>query len=378
MTLLTDPAQIDAEPAVHVLVIAVGRYPFLKDGDADQRLPEHGELGQLASPVPSGEALVDWLKSEFKPHSAPLKSIEVLSSPGGNFTDWNGAHVEVAPPTMANVRRTVKEWAARGDTSPNSVLMFYFCGHGLSNGEVHSLLLENFGDDADDPFNTGAIDIVAMMDGTRGKKATQQLFFLDACRSFKNSAFKKYGEARGQPIINGAALARLDVVEQAALWASKLGALAYGIPGKPSVFTSAMLHAMKGAGALQDEVDGSWVIAPEFLRLGINFIIQRMPGAPPEQYATLDRMAKNIKIHSLPGDPTVPVAVLCKPRERTRFAAFACSSGESRPVGAADPWHLDLGMDLYSFEADFEDIGKKSKKATPHPPYAIVSFDANP
>lgn len=379
MTLLTDPALIGAAPAVHILVIAVGRYPYLMGGDANEasRLPKHGQLGQLASPVPSAEAVVHWLQKEFTPHSAPLKSIEVLSSPDGSYTDWMGKPIQIEASTMPNVHRAIKEWAARGNASPGNVLMFYFCGHGVSNGDVHSLLLENFGDDHNDPFNTGAIDIARLMDGLRGKEATQQLFIIDACRTFNNPAFKDYGEFRGLPIISGSALARLDIVEQAALWATSLGALAYGIPGVPSVFTSAMLHAMKGAGALQDEDDGRWVIAPDVLRLGINFIIRRQLGADSIQYATLDRMVRNIKFHTLIDGPSVPVAVQCLPKERNISAAFKCSSGASRPVGVAEPWHLDLRLNPYSFEAEFEDIGKKTKDATPHPPYAIVMIDTN-
>jgi len=46
--------------STHALVIGVGRYPQLKDGDSTE-FPEHEEMGQLDSPPYSAVKFSKWL-----------------------------------------------------------------------------------------------------------------------------------------------------------------------------------------------------------------------------------------------------------------------------------------------------------------------------
>jgi hypothetical protein len=373
MTLLFNQTSSPAAPAVHILIVAVGRYPYLQDGARREMLP-NGGLGQLESPVPSAEALYRWIKTSFNPHKLPIGSIEVLASQGGTFLDEAGAAVAVEAPTLAKVRRAARAWAARANQHENNFTLFYFCGHGVSSGLVHSLLLEDFGKDVDDPFNTGALDAVQFMDGLRSKAAKSQLFLIDACRSVDYSTFSHLGELRGASIISAPPNTRLGIVEQACLWATALGALAYGKPGEPSVFMSAMLHAMQGGGAEQDRSDASWVIRPDMLKMSINHVIQRIPefAASDIQYATLERAVKGIPIHKLKGKPSVPVDVTCNPPSRNSMTAFTCSSGDERKEGTATPWYLDLKSDKYTFNATAVDIDSIQQDAVVHPPGITV------
>ena len=300
----------------------------------------------------------------------------MLASKGGTFLDDDGVAVQVESPTLTNVRRAARAWAGRADQHEDSFTIFYFCGHGVSTGILHSLLLEDFGEDTDDPFTTGAIDAVQFMDGVRDKEAKSQLFLIDACRIVDHTSFARFGEQRGAPIIPAPQNSRLGIVEQACLWATALGSLAYGRPGEPSVFMSAMLHAMRGGGAAQDMRDASWVIRPDMLKLSIDHIIQRIPEfADSEiQYATLDRMVKGISVHRLDGIPSVPVKVSCDPATRNSITAFTCSSGASRAVGPEAPWYLDLESDKYTFDAATADVQPVKKSALVHPPGTIVAF----
>lgn len=377
MTLLTNTGKKTSVPAVHVLVIAVSDYPYLDQGSSKRPLTPNGGLGQLKSPVASAEVLCRWLRSTFQPKKLPLGSIEVLCSAGGTFYDDQGQLISVSPPTMKNARKAISAWAARGDEHEDSFLILYFCGHGVSSGIVHSLLLEDFGNDKNDPFNTGAIDADGLMDGMRTKAACSQLFLFDACRTVEHSAFANFGGQRGAAIVSAPPNARLGIVEQACLWATSLGALAYGVPGQESVFMGALLHAMQGGGAMQDANDGRWVIQPDVLKRAIDHIIQRIPQFSTSglQFSVLDRMVRGFPVHALPGVPSVPVKVQCNPASRNSMTAFECSSGHKRPMGLSEPWYLDLPVDAYTFEAVAADAGTKKVPALPHPPYAIVSFD---
>jgi len=375
MTLIYSKAVGAKQPAVHVFVIGVGNYPYLEKGSKKTFRP-NGGLGQLGSPVASAQVFCQWLQQEFRPRKLELGSIEVLCSEGGTFEDATGKFRTVAAPTMANVRKAADMWMARGSAHEDNLLIFYFCGHGVSTGVVHSLLLEDFGKHKNDPFTTGAIDANAFMDGIRGAAANSQLFLLDACRKVSHTEFNNYGNVRGAPIISAVANTRLGVVEQAALWATSLGQLAYGVPNQPSVFMSAMLHAMQGGGALQDSDDGKWVIQPDVLKRAIDHIVQRQPEfAHSElQFASLERMSKGIAVHMLDGEPSVPVKVNCIPTSRNIHTEFQCSSGAKRKSGTPTPWHLDLTCNRYTFRA-IEGKAKKIKSALALPPYAVVTFD---
>jgi hypothetical protein len=379
MTLIRSSPLDKTTPAVHALVIGVAEYPYLSGG-SKKTLPSNGGLGQLASPGASAAAFCRWLQSSFRPPNLQLGSVEVLCSEGSTFVNEAAEAVEVARPTMRNVRKAAREWLARGDQQEQNFLLFYFCGHGVSSGLVQSLLLENFGKDAVDPFTTGAIDAEAFMDGARTAKATRQLFLIDACRSVGHAAFQQYGVQRGAPVISAAPHTRLGIVEQAALWATSLGSQSYGMPGQPSVFMSAMLHAMHGGGALQDPNDGKWVIQPDMLKRAIDHIIQRAPQFSNSglQFTSLERMVKGIPVHMLTGEPSVPVQVNCNPSSRNSVTEFRCSSGDRRAPGQPDPWHLDLTSDRYVFHAVSAGSGRKRKDVHPHPPYSIVSFDFTP
>jgi hypothetical protein len=376
MTLLTKKAKKPTEPAVHVLVIAVGNYPYLDQGSSKRGLIPNGGLGQLKSPITSAEVMCRWLQSAFRPKKLPLGSIEVLCSAGGKFQDDQGQEVAVSAPTMKNARKAIDSWAARGDEHEDNFLIHYFCGHGVSTGIVHSLLLEDFGHDKNDPFNTGAIDADGFMDGLRTKAARSQLFLFDACRTVEHSAFPNFGAQRGAAIVSAPPNARLGIVEQACLWATSLGAMAYGKPGQESVFMGALLHAMQGGGAMQDANDGRWVIQPDVLKRAIDHIIQRIPhfAASGSQYSALERMVRGFPVHALAGVPSVPVKVQCNPASRNSVTAFECSSGDKRPMGPPEPWHLDLPLNPYTFAAIAAE-GTTKIPAMPHPPFSIVSFD---
>jgi hypothetical protein len=376
MTLITQNKRDKSKPAVHVLVIGVSDYPYL-EGGSKQKNFENAGLGQLTSPSASARALCERLQSSFSPPGLPLGSIEVLCSSRTQFQNEAGEAVDVATPTLARVRKAAGGWVARGNEHEDNLLLFYFCGHGVSSGIVHSLLLEDFGRNSNDPFNTGAIDAESFMDGISATNATKQVFIIDACRTVGHAAFARYGEQRGAPVISAAAHGRLGVVQQAALWATALGSQAYGLPNTPSVFMSAMLHAMEGGGALQDPNNGQWVIQPDMLKRAIDHIVQRVPAFASAglQYATLDRMGQGIGVHQLAGVPSVPVKVNCNPTSRTSVTELHCSSGAQRGVGQTEPWYLDLVSDNYKFDAISAGTDEKSKMAYPNPPYTIVSFD---
>jgi len=334
-----------------------------------------GGLGQLSSPPLSATALCAWLLKDFAPKARQLGSIEVLSSGAAKFINEAGATVKVKPATLDNVRAAAEAWYARANANPDNLLMFYFCGHGVSSGDVHSLLLADFGAKPLDPFNSGAIDAEAFMDGLLSRcQARSQLFLLDACRTVDHQSFGSLGTQRGVPIVSGGAHNNLGTTQQACLWATQLGTPAFGRKGHESVFMEAMLKAMLGAGCMQDREGKSWVIQPDMLKHGIDVFVERAMGYEA-QWVTLDRMAKGFALHVLPGEPILPVKVICEPTPSLSARELRCSSGDVRPAGPPEPWYLDLPRSQYLFQSVAPGHGVVASK-TEHtsPPLTVVNL----
>lgn len=374
MTLLTHQRQFGHQPEVHALVIGVGDYRHLEGGNRRKLVPTGG-MGQLDSPPISAAKFCRWLINDMRPQGRVLGSVDVLCSGPAHFVDADGHQVTPDRATMRQVKKAAARWYAAAKSHPDNLAIFYFCGHGVSSGDVHSLLLEDFGADQLDPFNSGAIDAEAFMDGLRQNDARSQLFLLDACRTVDHQSFGHLGAQRGTPIISGAAHANLGTIHQAALWATALGLQAYGRTVQESLFMEAMLASMNGAGSMQDVNDGSWVIQPDMLKRGIDFLIQRTYGTQV-QYATLDRLVQGFAVHVLPGNPVVPVKVSCRPANKTDETELRCSSGDIRLAGPSHPWHLDLPHSSYTFEAVSGLRGVVDTKSShTAPPWTVVALD---
>lgn len=134
-------------PQTHVLIIGVGGYPHLKDGNQYNPQTASGRykgLGQLSCPAHSVRALYDAVIDLAADDRwvLPLGSVEVLAS------DFGGTDVQIGGevctrPTQAAIATAFGEWWDRCAVHPQNCAIFYFCGHGLKRAEQF-LLAEDF------------------------------------------------------------------------------------------------------------------------------------------------------------------------------------------------------------------------------------------
>jgi len=372
VTLLVDRPTQSGQAAVHVLIVAVGQYPHLVGGTG-KLFTLHGQMGQLSSPPVSARLVSDWLRRDFVPYNATLGSIDVLCSGEQEFFDDQDASVNVDSATLDNVREAAGRFYDRGNRSRDDTLVFYFCGHGVSSGEVHSLLTEGFGRLARDPF-ADAVDAGAFIDGMRTCRALNQLFLFDACRTVPQDYLLHLGSLRGLPLISGAVHANLGNSRQACLWASELGFPAYGRPNEATLFADALVAAMRGAAARCDPATFKWVIETQSLQEGINTFIRRSAGEY-RQFVTPGRMTMGFPLHVLDGFPIVPVQVICRPPERVSGLQLACIPGAHQFAGS--PWSLELKHGQYTVTATELATGAllSSQQCLAVPPSALVKLE---
>jgi hypothetical protein len=66
-------------PATHAIIIGVGRYPHLGNGDGPLT-PNHDGMGQLTSPPHSARAVARWLIRSLHDPAKPLADVALLVS----------------------------------------------------------------------------------------------------------------------------------------------------------------------------------------------------------------------------------------------------------------------------------------------------------
>jgi hypothetical protein len=366
-------------PATHAIVIGVGKYPHLIGGGKKQFAGAAG-MGQLKSPPQSARAVARWLIEGYSHPEKPLASVSLLlSEPAeSKFTfTANGKEktVKVASATITEVQPAIRAWRELGHENPDHLLLFFFCGHGIARAPYLSLLLADFGEAPVAPLD-GALDFRRFWLGMAECEAREQCYFVDACRVGSETLIKNEGFA-GRPIIESTGAPNTsDRVRQGPIFFSTLSdAPAYGKPGKPSLYTEALLEALSGAGS-GDEA-GPWRVRTTLLHDALGFLIkdasQRLE-AKITQIAPADELTP-IELNVIDA-PQIPVVISCKPAEKNSEATLICQKGafkkERKP--GKDSWILRLPVDTYDFIA--KTGTNETKKVIPiRPTYRRVDLD---
>lgn len=380
-----------AGPGTHALVIGVGRYPRLGGGDNAVANPDG--MMQLSSPPVSARALASWLLGEYRDVQKPLRSLSLLlseSSPAPFVDPRTGTAHTVEVADIGNIVAAVKEWKLRGDSDPGNRLIFYFCGHGISQGDDMALLAADVFADEDNPLN-GALDFKNLMNGLKRCKASQQVFFVDACRASSDVLIELSGSFAGQVPL-GPGMRPLDLPRRlhVPFYATLAGDRSHARPGQVSLFTDALLKSLRGAGS--DDPEGDWRVTTTRLQEAIDHFMRQpqFAGAVAGvQVPTVGELPV-FDLHQLPGTPVVPVYVGCNEPRENALARFVCRQGGLEQLrrlpdetGAADDaddtageWSIELAFGEYEFEAQLSELDVRRKLVSVRPAYRRVRLAA--
>src|ERR1700738_23120 len=151
--------QAIAGPATHAIVIGVGNYPHL-NGGTGELAPDHDGMGQLSSPPISARMFADWLIRSFSHPQKPLSTVALLVSAASTEQFDNPRTNEsynIEPATSETLSAAITAWKERGNSNAGNLLIFYFCGHGITEGTDTALLLSDFGSNRQNCLD-GALD----------------------------------------------------------------------------------------------------------------------------------------------------------------------------------------------------------------------------
>lgn len=375
MTYLKKPVRGDTQPGIHVLLIGVSNY-FHLPGGKKTPFPEGAGFQPLDAPDFSCRKLGDWFSQERLAHpTLDIKSIDLLAS-NVKF----GLHpdrVTVDVPTFANVQAAVDRWFTLGNLSPDNLLIFYFCGHGLQQGVAsHSLLCADFGSLSNNPF-AHAVHYEGLEAGMRTCAAKQQVYLLDICRRTDQEIDRKFS-GPGSALVGRLAPMDSTDVAQSVIWATSGGREAWGRDRSPSAFAEAFIKSFDGAAATTHSRMNGMFATPKSISTATAAWIDAKREIQQEPQLS-QPVGQNFILHKF-DTFKVPVFVRCDPNERTEEADLSCWQENRRVKGRSggrgyDYWHVDLPQGTYTFRAELEDLVIETSQMMIYPPLIPVFIE---
>ncbi|WP_196485282.1 caspase family protein [Burkholderia vietnamiensis] len=377
MTYILPPTNGDSEPGIHILLVGVDNYPHLhaKDGSPT-------DLGAgfnvLDAPSYSSNLLAQrFAAGDLRLPDVTVKSIDVLSSRG--TVPLLHSRIKPENPTFDNVRAAIERWYALGEQSEENLLVFYFCGHGLQHSaRSHSLLCADFGSHKLSPFDH-AIDYEGFESGMRTCAASRQIFLIDTCRASATELTNQFS-GTGRSVVARRAPDDLSRVSQSVLWATAGGAQAWAPDSEPSVFASAFLQCLRGAGAELDIRSGATVATAASIQRAMAAYLWAVADVDQEPQ-TEQPIGKTFTLHEYGNELQIPIVVRCNPEEHTPTASLSCLKDGAivkrrrpYPSTRADRWVFELPQGDYTFRA-VSSIDRQYKGEITHdsfPPLALV------
>jgi hypothetical protein len=363
--------------ATHALIIGVGSYPHLVGG-VGPLSPDNDGMRQLTCPPISAHKIAEWLISRYRNPIRPLSTVALLISGAQpaerDFPDARtGERILTEEATYGNAEEAILQWAARGDLDAGNLLIFYFCGHGISQGSDMSLLLSDFGTPQKAPLEQ-ALDFRKFRLGMSRRVPRQQVYFVDACRSSSETLIESFGYAGRVPVHPG----QLNAAEAPTFYATLSGEAAFGKPNQVSAFTDALLKGLQGSGS--DDSEGDWRVTTTRLKEAIDYHMREAfeGGAKRIQIPPTDDLT-TFDLHYLEGEPEVPVLITCQPDSENSRAEFAyeCEGTRHRRPPDPAPWSIVLQAGEYLFSAEFPDGARPRtvKRSAVRPVYRKVPLE---
>ncbi len=352
----------------HALVVGVGHYPNL--GSTIQ-IPG---LNQLDSPPRSAREFARWLLEEFHHADYPLRSVSLLLSeqtpaPLHWTVDGQRRRVVADPPAsrpaldprdsgnveVADWKRfsdAAHAWRRRGHEHFENQMLFFFSGHGLGMREEVGLLLADFGEDELGAL-TGVVNINHMRQAATLAKARKQVWFIDACRNpLGNLDASTYlGQS---PIQSGLANPDWAPCINPIFHSTLLNHKAYAQPGGLTLYTEALIGALRGGGA-DSNGNGTWGVPVGQLQRGLSIPMEYASRVYEKLQIAGAVITVDFSLCELPGEPQIPTFFECGTAPETfdrRLHYTRVSNGGGGHVGPGnDFWRLVLSEGDYELAA---------------------------
>ena len=317
---MTDPAIVyenkSEGPGTHVLLVGIGAYDHLIDGN-DMRDAVAEGMEQLVAPPLSVKAIADWfLDGNFRNDVKPLASVAMVVATDGPYVHVHAAATNGGAPvprgTAGDVVAAIRAWLKRASTSRDNLAIFYFCGHGTFSGSP-MLLCRDYGNQEFDRFD-GAINFGGFRSGMEYQVPGQQILMADACRTpeaipnaLAGLPNAGHSAVTPQPLDGGLPPA----ARQSVHFATSHLTQSFGRTAGIGLYAEALLKALAGGGAQIEE--DNWV-GTSGLQNALEAYCMRLAADAGLQQEPDRTRAGRFNIHR-PAKVEVPVYLTCDPGE---------------------------------------------------------------
>lgn len=267
--------------ATHVLLVGCGEYPAIGK-------TAYSNVKPLSSPHASVQEMVNWYLGgahampagqEKSPHEAfsnpdaPLGSLTALVSPSINIQTPPGGNVACERPTLDNIRDAYTQWYERLGANPESIGVFYFCGHGVSDGVEQFLIADDFGEKG--KTWSKAFHVSNTREATIRATKARIIYVLDACREFNDDANNQLNIP--QALTDGSRKGTIISAGSATLRSTSPNRLAYTPNKGVTYFTQALLQALRGhCGEERDDAPGVFDVRPSELQVATAVLLNHL------------------------------------------------------------------------------------------------------
>lgn len=312
------PTQVPLNsPGFHALIVGVSEYPYVEGGIHAQ--PETYGLGQLTTGASSALAMYEWLDGARNQLVQPLASCRLLLSPSPAESARIPSSIlaKASRATRDNFAKAAHEWRAEASNNQAGCTLFYFAGHGMQRGGLDSvLLLEDFNRPPGAVLHN-AVDVNTIFEGMSPSQpacdaiAATQLYFIDACR-VEPEQFRNMARVNVTPLWDLAREVRVDNRSAPIFYAALPAGTASAIPGGQSIFSLALLQALRRGAICDGNADPKmrWPVTIYALNQALRAELDNLAEAHGGQFPFFPTgIFKDAQIQFLPTAPTFDVTM---------------------------------------------------------------------
>jgi len=371
MTLVYDRRQdLPGPPYTHAFIVGVSEYQHLAENEQTARRgPPTYSLTKLPSSAISALSIFDWLKRHQDDLARPLATCRMLLSPRAterNAVDQALTEVHERPEQASrkNFVQEAERWRKEANDHPDSMTIFYFCGHGLQQGPDDAVILfDDFGDGIGGVLtNAGRVRSLyyGMAPSGDAKNIGQtQIYFLDCCRIEP----REFASIEREEIPGVFQSVRKSLVDKrsAPIYYAALPGTAARALNEYSFFSRALIECLDRAGGQGRDTT---IDSPEW-HVNLYSLNEALTGAIDDMKKkhnvdlsnTMGGNHTNKWIVKLPNQPTVPLSLsLDEPTAVQSISVNMARWGGQIPIPSPldpYPFSANVPMDQYRISCQF-------------------------
>ncbi len=349
---------------IHALIVGVSDYVHLPG--QDDPVPGGTMFGmkKLRTAALSAFNVLQWMKTADADGrlARPLASYDIILVPSANEATVPGLTDFKDDGTAANFRNRVWAWRSRVAQNKDNMALFYFAGHGMQRSKEDSVLLLSDFAAKQMPALANGFGFYDIFNGMAPSNefpqmGITQVYFVDACRNVP-AASKDFDPLKAGTMFDSYLSGR-DEREAPVFFAAVNDSVAYGVDGKGSYFSLALIAALNSGAENPVYKNGAlvWPVSAYTLATAVELQFKKLK---TNQRMVPGGQMRDPVICYLPAPPHVDVSISVQPDDR-RVAATIQVEGLDPPTlwqqptpAPEHPYQVTLNAGVHTLSVEID------------------------